>query len=146
MTAFPQTFFAALVALTHQGLFGFTNEEWILLISGAQLLVFILQLAVFGYQALKLRQTVDAAAKQSDDIQRSIAEATRAANAMEKSANAATIGSQAASESVLRISHQMGAYLSVRVAVRPSWARRKKIYGTNNARKMHQSSARKHTL
>ena len=74
--------------------------------------LYFAQLAVFGYQALKLRQTVDAAAKQSDDMQRSIAEATRAANAMEKSANAATIGSQAASENVLRISHQMGAYLS----------------------------------
>jgi len=81
----------------------------------AQLAVFVAQLGVFYYQALKLRQTVAASTEQSRDMKDSIAQATRAADAMEKFAKAATIGSQAAELSVVRITQQMRAYLSVRI-------------------------------
>ena len=44
----------------------------------------VLQLFVFGYQALKLKQTVQSATEQSEAMERSIAEAARSASAMEK--------------------------------------------------------------
>jgi hypothetical protein len=90
-------------------------NKWLVGIGVLQLVVFVLQLSVFGYQALKLRQTVDAAAQQSRDMRESITEATRSANAMEKSAEAVTKTSQAASQSVVRIGQQMRAYLSSRI-------------------------------
>jgi hypothetical protein len=54
-----------------------------------QLAVFVGQLFVFGYQAWKLRQTVQAAVEQSRDMKASIAVAQRAAEAAELSAKAA---------------------------------------------------------
>lgn len=48
-----------------------------------QLVVFFGQLGVFGYQAWKLRQTVQAAADQSVEMKKSVAESIRAAAAME---------------------------------------------------------------
>ncbi len=92
-----------------------TSEQWVIFIGLAQLIVFVLQLAVFGYQAWQLRQTVKAAAEQSGDMKDSIEQSTRAADAMERSAKAATIASQAAAQSVVRITQQMRAYLSVRI-------------------------------
>jgi hypothetical protein len=80
-----------------------------------QAIIFILQLIVFGIQAWKLDQTVKAAAQQGSDMKRSIDEATRAANAMEISAKAATVASQAAAQSVALLPKQMRAYLSVRI-------------------------------
>jgi hypothetical protein len=65
-----------------------------------QAIIFGFQLLVFGYQARKLHQTIKAAAQQSVDMGRSIAEATRAATAMEKFADSATVASKAATESV----------------------------------------------
>src|SRR3979411_1550049 len=44
----------------------------------------VLQLFVFGYQALKLKQTVQSATEQSEAMERSIAEAERSESAMEK--------------------------------------------------------------
>lgn len=59
----------------------------------------------------------DAGARQSEEMQKSIAEATRAATAMEKMAEAASVSSNAASESVAalkaRTAQQMRAYLTV---------------------------------
>jgi hypothetical protein len=46
-----------------------------------------LQLAVFAYQAKKLRETVDAAGVQATEMQNSVSQATRAANAMERLAD-----------------------------------------------------------
>jgi hypothetical protein len=60
------------------------------IILGGQTVVFIIQTIVFRYQAKMLRQTVDASTEQSRDMKKSIAESTRAADAMEKSAKAAT--------------------------------------------------------
>jgi hypothetical protein len=94
-----------------------TNEQWTIFIGVSQSIIFVLQLAVFGYQAWKLRETVKAAADQSNDMKGSIRQATRAADAMERFANAATIGSQAATESVATLKEtmlrQQRAYLCV---------------------------------
>jgi hypothetical protein len=49
------------------------------------------------------------------DMKESIAQATRAAGAMEKCAKAATVGSQADAQSVAFLPKQMRAYLSVRI-------------------------------
>jgi hypothetical protein len=85
----------------------------------AQGVVFVLQLAVFAYQALKLRQTVDAAARQSQDMQNSIRESARAATAIEALGANVAASARAAAESVAvlkeRTALQMRAYLSVEV-------------------------------
>lgn len=86
-------------------------------VSVGQLCVFGLQLIVFGYQAFKLRQTVSAANSQSTDMKASIAQATRAAAAMELMAASMAVSSKSAAESVAtlkeRTALQMRAYLSV---------------------------------
>jgi hypothetical protein len=91
------------------------SGDRLIFIGWAQLIVFIAQLFVFGYQALKLHETVKAASEQSGDMKESIRQATRAATAMETSAEAATRASKAVAESVAYIGHQVRAYLSVRV-------------------------------
>jgi hypothetical protein len=90
-------------------------KDPIVYIGVLQTLIFALQLVVFGYQAYKLRQTVEASKEQSGDMKLSIAEATRSANAMEISSQAATIASEAAAKSVVLLAKQMRAYLSVRI-------------------------------
>jgi Sec-independent protein translocase protein TatA len=84
-----------------------------------QTIIFAFQLIVFGNQAKRLRQTVEAAKEQSGDMKESIKQATRAADAMQISSKAATIASQAAAESVIavreRTAQQMRAYLSVKI-------------------------------
>jgi Sec-independent protein translocase protein TatA len=94
-----------------------TTEQWTIFIGVSQSIIFVLQLVVFGYQAWKLQETVKAAADQSGDMKNSIRQATRAADAMEKSAGAATIASQAATESVATIketmTRQQRAYLCI---------------------------------
>lgn len=59
------------------------SDWWIIKLTGALALIGALQLLVFGYQALKLRQTVHSMNAQSEDIKRYTAEAARSANAME---------------------------------------------------------------
>lgn|GEM_PF-1201359 len=90
-------------------------NRWLLIIGVAQLVIFAGQLAVFGYQALKLRQTVGAAADQSGEMKKSVAESARAAAAMERVAESAAASSKAAIESVANVkevsSRQMRAYL-----------------------------------
>lgn len=82
-----------------------------------QFAVFVLQLAVFGYQAWKLRETVEAAQAQSIDTKNSIAESARAATAMEGVSKSVAISAEAAKESVASIKErtamQMRAYLTV---------------------------------
>ncbi|HLX00425.1 MAG TPA: hypothetical protein VKR82_17435 [Candidatus Acidoferrales bacterium] len=77
----------------------------------------ILQLLVFGYQAIQLRRTVVAAAGQSAAMERSINEANRLASAMEKAAKDIGISASAAVDSVEalreRTAQQMRAYVSV---------------------------------
>jgi hypothetical protein len=77
----------------------------------------LFQLIVFGMQARRLRQTVDAAADQSKAMERSISEANRLASAMERVSKDIAISASAATESVAalreRTAQQMRAYLSV---------------------------------
>jgi hypothetical protein len=76
-----------------------------------------LQLVVFGYQAIQLRRTVNAAIGQSEDMKRSIAEASRSASAMEQVAAHIETSAKAAIDSVAalreRTAQQMRAYLTV---------------------------------
>lgn len=99
------------------------NDQYVgiqTLIFGLQAVIFLLQLFVFAYQAWKLRQTVEASTQQSADMKESIKQATRAATAMEKFAEAATVASKAAAESVVTVkdsmSRQLRAYLCVNFA------------------------------
>jgi hypothetical protein len=52
------------------------GSQALVIIGRVQWAIFVAQLFVFGYQALKLHQTVQAAAQQSGDMKRSIEEAT----------------------------------------------------------------------
>jgi hypothetical protein len=92
-----------------------TLDRWLIFIGVAQAVIFVLQLVVFGIQAWKLHQTVKAAAQQGSDMKRSIDEASRAADAMEKFAASAAIASKAATESVATtkdaMTRMMRAYL-----------------------------------
>jgi hypothetical protein len=94
------TFFAQILLAAADDQEVIKLDRWLIFIGVVQAIIFILQLVVFGIQAWKLHQTVKAAAQQGSDMQRSIAEATRAADAMEKFAASAAIGSRAATESV----------------------------------------------
>lgn len=76
------------------------TNSWLVAVGVGQLIVFILQLAVFSYQAKKLRQTVDAAAEQSSDTKKSIAEAARAATAMEAIGKSMAASVRSVSEAV----------------------------------------------
>jgi hypothetical protein len=93
-----------------------TNQR-LVWIGMLQLVVFVLQFLVFGYQAYKLQQTVSEADAQSSDMKASIAQATRAATAMEKVAENVSLSAKAATDSVAilkdRTALQMRAYLSV---------------------------------
>jgi hypothetical protein len=92
-------------------------NERIAYVSLGQLVIFFLQLVVFGYQAFKLRETVNVANKQSGDMRDSIAQATRAAAAMENMAANLQISAQAAADSVATVKErtalQMRAYLGM---------------------------------
>ena len=68
-----------------------------------------------GYQAKKLRDTVESGEKQSIAMKDSIQESRRAANAMESFAKSAERASKAAAQSTVLIRQQMRAYLSVRI-------------------------------
>jgi hypothetical protein len=85
------------------------------IILGVQTVVFIIQTIVFRYQAKMLRRTVDASTEQSRDMKDYIKQATRAADAMEKSAKAATIASENVVVVTERTAQQSRAYLSVQI-------------------------------
>lgn len=93
------------------------TNQWVVRIGVAQVVVFILQLVVFGYQAQKLRLTVVAADRQSADMKESIAQAARAAAAMETLSASMEKSAAMAAENVAllkeRTALQMRAYLSV---------------------------------
>ncbi len=105
-------------------------DLWTLWLTGSLAFVGALQLLVFGYQALKLRQTIqamkDIAAGQSADMQNSIAEAARAASAMQEVSRSMDINAREIIKSV-KISKeiadgqrlfgemQMRAYVSVSI-------------------------------
>jgi hypothetical protein len=82
-----------------------------------QTLIFALQLWVFGRQAKRLRQTVEAAKEQSGDMKESIKQATRSAAAMEQFSAAAVVSSQAATETVATVKDSMGRQLRAYLCV-----------------------------
>jgi hypothetical protein len=75
-------------------------ETQLVLIGWLQCGIFVAQLVVFAFQAVKLQETVTAAGKQTEDMKRSIKQATRAASATENLAVAAATSSKAAVEIV----------------------------------------------
>jgi hypothetical protein len=79
----------------------------------------LLQLFVFGYQAIQLRRTVNAATEQSEDMKRSIQQATRSAVAMEQIAKQLEISTKTSADStnafITRGAMQMRAYVCVEV-------------------------------
>jgi hypothetical protein len=99
----------------------FATNRRLVIIGYWQLAVFAGQLLVFGYQAYKLRQTItttrEISGRQERDMRASIAEASRAASAMDKVAAslAASVEttSQMATEQKGFWQRQMRAYVSV---------------------------------
>jgi hypothetical protein len=77
----------------------------------------ILQLFVFGYQAIQLRRTVEAASEQSKDMKESVAQAARTAKAMEDVAvyfgKSVAQAEQSTASFQERMAMQTRAYLSV---------------------------------
>jgi hypothetical protein len=73
-------------------------DHQLIRIGQLQSAIFILQLFVFGFQAWLLQKTVKAAGDQSKEMKRSVDEATRAANAMEKFADSANSSAKTAVE------------------------------------------------
>jgi hypothetical protein len=63
----------------------------------------ILQLFVFGYQALKLKETVKSAGEQAKAMERHIQEAARSATAMENIANTIDVGNKAIMRAYLTV-------------------------------------------
>lgn len=88
-----------------------TNDRNLVIVTAILAAIGFLQLLVFGYQATQLRKTVEAAAGQSEDMKRTVTEASRSAAAMEKVAEHIEISAAAATASVSSINQQMRAYL-----------------------------------
>ena len=74
-------------------------DNRLILIGWAQVVVFVLQLLAFSYQAWKLRQTVDAAAAQSADFKNAISQIRRSADETSKVAIASQATAAAAERS-----------------------------------------------
>jgi len=93
------------------------TDWWSVGIGIATVLILLLQTAVFGRQAFRLRQTVKYMREQGNDMQNSIAQAVRAANAMENVAagiNETVITNRTVVENQRDFwSRQMRAYVSV---------------------------------
>jgi hypothetical protein len=91
----------------------------------------VMQLFVFGYQAYQLWETVKGTAEQSEAMERSIAEATRLASAMEVVSKEIAISAKAATDSVAalkeRTAQQMRAYLAVVVGAAIYQERNKRL-------------------
>jgi hypothetical protein len=92
-------------------------DFWLIRLTGALAIVGAMQLIVFGLQARRLRQTVEMGAEQADDMKKYVAEAARAASAMEEVAKHIAVSSKAATDSVTTIkdstTRQLRAYLCV---------------------------------
>ncbi len=90
-----------------------SSDWWIVRLTGILALVAFLQLLVFGYQAKKLRETVESAKDQSSAMDRHISEAARSANAMEGVAKSLESTAKVSSETLQGFRKQMRAYLTV---------------------------------
>ena len=97
-----------------------SSDWWIVRLTGVLALVAFLQLLVFGYQAKKLRETVESTKDQSSAMERHVSEAARSANAMEGVAKSLEITAEASKEaavasqqSIASLRQQMRAWLTV---------------------------------
>jgi len=88
-----------------------SGDWWLVIFTGMLALIGFLQLLVFGDQAIQLRRTVQTALGQSEDMKKTIAEASRSATAMEEVAKHIETSSAAATASVSSIRQQMRAHL-----------------------------------
>lgn len=79
------------------------NNRYAFINDGVLALIGLLQLGVFGYQAYKLKQTVESAGEESKAMERHIGEAARSASAMEKIANTLQVGNQAVMRAYLTV-------------------------------------------
>jgi hypothetical protein len=95
------------------------NDRRLVLFTGLLALIGALQLIVFGYQADMLRKTVKAATGQSEDMKKTIAEASRSATAMENVAEHFDRSVAQAQESAAKFQERMAmqarAYLCLQV-------------------------------
>jgi hypothetical protein len=71
-----------------------TNESRVVILTGILAFIGFLQTIVFGYQAYKLRQTVESAGEQAEAMERHIGEAARSATAMENIVSVIKTGNQ----------------------------------------------------
>jgi hypothetical protein len=76
---------------------------------------FVALIATVWLQRKQIEAAIQGMEESASDMKESIAQATRAARAMEKSAEAVTVASQAAAQSAGFLPKQMRAYLSVRI-------------------------------
>ncbi|MGD1106616.1 MAG: hypothetical protein ABR865_06185 [Terracidiphilus sp.] len=97
-----------------------SSDWWIVRLTGVLALVAFLQLLVFGYQAKKLRETVESAKEQSSAMERHISEAARSANAMEGVAKSLEVTAEASQQaavasqqSIASLRQQMRAWLTI---------------------------------
>jgi hypothetical protein len=79
------------------------NDRHVIYMTGALTLISFLQLLVYGYQAKKLRETVESAKEQSKAMERHIGEASRSAKAMEDVVSVINFGNQAALRAYLTV-------------------------------------------
>jgi hypothetical protein len=104
---------------------------YLVFVTGMLAIIGFFQLIVFGLQARRLRQTVEAAAQQSEAMERAITQANRSAAAMEEVAKHIETSANAAIESVEtvkdRTAKQMRAYLTVIVGSAIYQERRKNL-------------------
>jgi hypothetical protein len=79
------------------------NDRRLVIFTGVLAVAAILQLFVYGYQAKKLRETVESAGEQAEAMERHIGEAARSANAMEDIAAKIETGNQAVMRAYLTV-------------------------------------------
>jgi DNA-binding protein YbaB len=79
------------------------SDRWTIGLTGVLALVAFLQLLVYGYQAKKLRETVESAKEQSSAMERHISEAARSAKAMEGVVTVIRSGNEAALRAYLTV-------------------------------------------
>jgi hypothetical protein len=92
-----------------------TNDNRIVILTGILAFIGFLQTLVFGYQAYKLRQTVESSGEQAEAMERHIGEAARSATAMEKIATTIQTGNQAVMRAYLSVVVGTGIYQERRV-------------------------------
>ncbi len=79
------------------------NDRHVIYLTGALALIAFLQLLVYFYQSIKLRETVESAKGQSEAMERHVGEASRSAKAMENVVAVINYGNHAAFRACLSV-------------------------------------------